>query len=91
MSEDIEYNPHIRVVEIIKDPININTYNDQVTEFNKNVQQWENRFLSFKDLVHQSNLSESEKITLLSPLPILTLEHLEQPSLYSHSQVYFST
>ena len=72
ISEDIEYNPHIRVVEMIKDPIDVNTYNDQVTEFNKDIQQWENRFSSFKDLVHQSNLPESEKVTLLSPLPILT-------------------
>ena len=46
ISEDIEYNPHIRVVEMIKHPIYVNTYNDQVTEFIKDVQQWENRFLS---------------------------------------------
>ena len=45
ISEDIEYNPHIRVVEMIKDTIDVNTHNDQVTEFNNNVQKWENRFL----------------------------------------------
>ena len=38
ISEDIEYNPHIRVVEMIKDPIDLNIYNDQLTKFN-NVQQ----------------------------------------------------
>ena len=54
VSEDVKYNPPLRVVEMIKDPINVNTYYDQVTEFNKDVQQWENRFLSFKDLVHRT-------------------------------------
>ena len=89
MSEDIEYNPHIKVVEIIKDAININTYNDQVTEFNKDVQQWENRFLSIA-VVYRRDLPESEKIILLSPLPILTLDHLEEPSSYNNGQVYLS-
>ena len=31
ISEDIEYNPHTRVIETIKDPIDVNTYDDQVT------------------------------------------------------------
>ena len=30
---------------MIKDTIDVNTHNDQVTEFNNNVQKWENRFL----------------------------------------------
>ena len=51
ISEDIKYKPHIRVAEMIKDPINVNTYNDQVTEFNKDVQQCEIDFCIFKDLV----------------------------------------
>ena len=54
---------YINVVDIIKDAIHTNTYNDQVTEFNKDVQKWENRFLSLKNLLHQSDLSESEKMT----------------------------
>ena len=29
-------------------------------------------------------------LSVLSPLPILTLEHLEEPSSSSHGQVYFS-
>ena len=33
---------------MIEDSINVNTYNDHVTEFNKDVQQWENRFSSLK-------------------------------------------
>ena len=73
-SEDIEHNPHISVVKWIKNPINVNIY--QVTEFNKDVQQWENRFLTLKDLVRRNDLPESEKIKLLPPLLILTLEHL---------------